>query len=41
MRGVWGVVVNAAGDLYIASPPAARVRRVDAKTGMITSIGTP
>ena len=41
MRGVWGVVVNAAGDLYIASPPAARVRKVDAKTGIITSIGAP
>jgi len=41
MRGVWGVVVNAAGDLYIASPPAARVRKVDAKTGIITSVGTP
>ena len=39
MRGVWGVVVNSAGDLYIASPPAARVRKVDAKTGVITSVG--
>jgi hypothetical protein len=29
------------GDLYIASPPAARVRKVDAKTGIITSVGTP
>ena len=41
MRGVWGIIVNAAGDLYIASPPAARVRKVDAKTGIITSVGTP
>jgi hypothetical protein len=41
MRGAWGVVVNAAGDLFIASPPAARVRRVDAKTGVITSVGSP
>jgi len=41
MRGVWGVVVNGAGDLYIASPPAARVRKVDGKTGVITSVGTP
>src|SRR3954468_11208617 len=41
MRNVWGVVVNSAGDLFIASPPAARVRKVDAKTGVITSIGTP
>jgi len=41
MRGVWGVVVNAAGDLFIASPPAARVRKVDAKTGIITAVGTP
>jgi streptogramin lyase len=41
MRGVWGVVVNSAGDLYIASPPAARVRKVDAKTGVISSVGAP
>ena len=41
MRGVWGVVVNSAGDLFIASPPAARVRKVDAKTGVITSLGAP
>jgi streptogramin lyase len=41
MRGTWGVVVNAAGDLFIASPPAARVRKVDAKTGVITAVGAP
>ena len=41
MRATWGVVVNAAGDLFIASPPAARVRKVDAKTGIITAVGTP
>jgi streptogramin lyase len=41
MRGAWGVVVNSAGDLFIASPPAARVRTVDAKTGVIASVGSP
>ena len=41
MRGVWGVAVNSAGDLYIASPPAAAVRKVDAKTGIITTLGQP
>ena len=41
VRAAWGVVVNSAGDVYIASPPAARVRRVDARTGLITAVGTP
>ena len=41
MRSVWGVAVNSAGDLYIASPPAAAVRKVDAKTGIITTLGAP
>jgi DNA-binding beta-propeller fold protein YncE len=41
MRGAWGVVVNRAGDIFIASPPAARIRKVDAKTGNIVAVGTP
>jgi streptogramin lyase len=41
MRGAWGVVVNVAGDIFIASPPAARVRRVDAKTRVIAEVGSP
>ena len=41
MRGVWGVALNAAGDLFIASPPAARIRAVDAKTGTIAWITAP
>jgi len=41
MRSVWGVAVNAVGDIFIASPPAARIRAVDAKTGMIAWITAP
>jgi len=38
---VWGVAVNAVGDIFIASSPAARIRAVDAKTGMIAWITAP
>ena len=34
----WDVVVDAAGDLFIADRYGDRVRRVDAKTGIITTI---
>ncbi len=41
VRGAWGVVVNSAGDVFIASPPAGCVRMVDAKSGRISTLGTP
>jgi streptogramin lyase len=41
MPGVWGVVVSAAGDLYVAAPQSAAVRRIDSKSGMISRLGTP
>lgn len=41
MRGVWGVAVSSAGDIFVASPAAARIRRIDAKTGNIVAVGTP
>ena len=41
LRGVWGVAVTDAGDLYVASPPAARVRKVDGSTQVISTVGPP
>ena len=41
VRSVWGIAVNSAGDLFVASPPSARVRRVDAKTGVISALTKP
>ena len=41
LRGAWGVVVNSAGDVFIGEPQAARLRKVDGKTGNIVVVGTP
>jgi len=41
VRSVWGVAVSAAGDLFVASPPSARVRRVDGKTSVISALTKP
>jgi sugar lactone lactonase YvrE len=37
-RGFWNVATDAAGNLYIADGGNHRVRRVDARTGIITTI---
>ena len=34
----WGVAVDGEGNLYIADTPQNRIRRVDARTGIITTI---
>ena len=41
LRGAWGVVVNSAGDVYIGEPQANRLRKVDARTGNIVTVGLP
>jgi len=39
--GAWGVAVNTAGDVFFAETRAARLRKVDAKTGNVVPVGTP
>ena len=41
LLGAWGVAVNSAGDVFFAETRAARLRKVDAKTGNIEMVGTP
>jgi len=38
LNGPWGVTVDAAGNLYIADTANQRIRRVDAVTGIITTV---
>jgi sugar lactone lactonase YvrE len=38
LNGPWGVTVDAAGNLYIADTANQRIRRVDAATGLITTV---
>jgi uncharacterized protein (TIGR03437 family) len=38
VNAVWDVAVDAAGNVYIADSNSNRIRRIDARTGIITSV---